>query len=108
MSDWLATSTPAIESNWLEDDESSPAIAEAPLDAALVARLLSKVKPGVEPKRCVRERLGVELAKRLDVHCSLEEIGAHFGVTNKNAYQLSALALGTFACHLYLRMVDRQ
>lgn len=99
---------PTIEVNWLENDEPSVAVAEVPIDAELVARLLARLRPGVEPKRCLRERLGVELGKRLDAHCTLDEIGAHFGLTNRNAYHFAALALGTFACQLYLRMADRK
>lgn len=78
----------------------------AAISAALVKRLLSNMTPGKEPKWAVRFRVGVELSKHMETIATLDDVGAHFGITRQRAFNLAALALGTLACRMYLRERD--
>ncbi len=66
--------------------------------------LFARLRPGVSPNWSTRYRVGVILAKDMDAHCTLAELGSALGVTSQNAYTESVLALGALACALYVRM----
>lgn len=49
-------------------------------------------------------RLGVAMSKHLEPVCTLEAVGAEFGITKQNAYTECALALGKLVWHLQRRL----
>lgn len=70
-----------------------------------LADLLMQLQPGHTPSWTLRYRAGSTLNRELDHVQNLDAIGAEIGCTRQMAYHVSVLALGIFACRLYLRLV---